>query len=151
MINHIQTLCVGIGDGACYALSLIKVAEWFLARDLDALRAISEATEKKITVDGKETRVIKFNWATPTDNEAMYVNSPAGFLRMLTGRNWTVRREDATYKSANPKEYIINSWGISSAEGAPRHFTFDADDTLYKSPLRTNGKLISVRVCRLED
>jgi len=141
MIRHIQTLCIGIGDGACYALSLIKVAERFLARDLDALRAIDEAIEKKI---------IKFNWGTPTDNEAMYVNTPAGFLRMLTGRNWTVRREDAAYKTENPKEYIINSWGISNAEGAPRHFTFNADDTLYKSPLRTNGKLISVRVCRLE-
>jgi len=151
MLKHIQTLCIGVGDGACYALSLTKVAERFLARDLDVLRAISEATEKKITIDDKEVKIIKFNWLAPTDNEAMYVNSPAGFLKMLTGRNWAVRREDATYKTDNPKEYIINSWGMSNAEGAPRHFTFDTDDTLYKSPLRTNGKLISVRVCRVED
>jgi len=150
MIQHIQTLCIGIGDGACYALSLIKVAERFLARDLDVLRAISEAIEKKIIVDGKETTIIKFNWGTPTDNVAMYVNSPAEFLKMLTGRNWTWRREDATYKTENPKEYVINSWGMSNAEGAPRHFTFGQDDTLFVSPLRTKGKLISVRVCRVE-
>jgi len=141
MIQHIQSLCMGIGDGACYALSLLKVAESFLGREIDVLHSIYETIEKKI---------IKFNWNDPTDNVSMFVNNPAEFLQMLTMRKWTVRREDATYIKKD-KEYIINSWGLSDREGAMRHFTFGVDDTLYTSPLRTNGKLISVRVCRLED
>jgi len=140
MIRHIQTLCMGVGDGACYALSLIKVAEKFLGCELDVLKIINEAIEKNI---------IKFNWGTPTDNVAMFVNNPAEFLQMLTGQKWAVRREDATYKKYSDMEYVINSWGLSDREGAMRHFTFGTDDTLYASPLRINGKLISVRVCRL--
>jgi len=143
MIKHVQTLCMGIGDGACYALSLLKVAEKFTGHDINVLMAIYSAIERKI---------IKFNWEDPTDNVSMFVNDPAEFLQMLTGRRWTVRREDAGYIPLNfAREYIINSWGLSDREGAMRHFTFGGDDTLYTSPLRTNGKLISVRVCRLEN
>jgi len=141
MIKNIQTLCIGVGDGACYALSLLKVAEMYLGCELDVLKCVNDAITNK---------VIKFNWGTPTDNEAMYVNNPAEFLKTLTGRKWTVRKEGAAYNRKD-KEYVINSWGKSDAEGAPRHFTFAGDDTLYISPLRTNGKLISVRVCKLED
>jgi len=140
MIRHIQTLCIGVGDGACYALSLFKVAESFLGCEMDVLQCIYNAIEKKI---------IKFNWGSPKDDVSMYVNNPAEFLQMLTGRKWSVRREDATYRHKD-REYVINSWGLSDREGAPRHFTFGDDDTLYTSPLRTNGKIISVRVCRLE-
>jgi len=142
MIQHIQSLCMGIGDGACYALSLLKVAEKFTGHEIDVLNAIYNAIEKKI---------IKFNWGDPTDNISMYVDSPPEFLKMLTGRKWTVRREDASYSMYNVNEYVINSWGINDREGAMRHFTFGSDDTLFKSPLRTNGKLISVRVCKLEN
>jgi len=140
MLKHVQTLCIGVGDGACYALSLIKVAEMYLGCELDVLKCVNDAIEKKI---------IKFNWVSPTDNVAMYVNDPAEFLKTLTGRKWTVRREDAAYNK-KAKEYVINSWGKSDKGSEPRHFTF-GDDTLYISPLRTNGRIISVRVCKLED
>lgn len=140
MIKNPQTMCVGIGDAGCYAISLVQVAEKFTKKEIDLLKVIWLAQTENL---------IKFNYANPRASDNMYVVNPALFLEKMTGKKWTVTRENADYKPKHHGEYVIKSWGKDDKEGSMRHFTFDDNDPLYYSPLRTGGKLISVRVCRL--
>jgi len=81
------------------------------------------------------------------------MSNPAKFLSLLTGKQFTVRKEDSLYKPITG-EYVVNLYSADSLydnndyidDKDPKHFAMDNYNSLQHSRCVTEGKIIGKRV-----
>jgi len=79
--------------------------------------------------------------------------NPAKFLSLLTGKQFTVRKESASYIPGKG-EYVVNLYSADSLydnndyidDKDPQHFALDDYNSLQYSRCVTEGKIIGKRV-----
>jgi hypothetical protein len=137
----IQTFLQEAGEAACYALSIIKIAEEARGTELPCVESL---------LRGVDRGYIAYNWTDPTDNDNFYVRDPAGFLSDLTGRDCTVRvidlpHEVAAWRPAD-NEYTVQCWQREKTGYVVTHFRRPTWDSLLSSATVRQGRLVSLRV-----
>lgn len=134
----IQTFLAEAGESACYALSIIRIAELYTRREFDPLLALQR---------GIDVGHIKYNPADTNDNDNFYVERPDDFLGLLTGELWAVTKEAADYK---PKltDWVVQRWERSRPAGVTSHFRLPDWDSLIGSQTVKFGKVASLRIFR---
>lgn len=140
MVKYAQTLCKGIGDGGCYFLALVQVAEKYKKTTFDVL-AIAELAIKE--------GIMTFDYKKPLDDTAFYVKDPALLLEKMTGQKWQVVREDRPNQPVMPREYVIDRYKRVHGSNTYYHFVFNGQDTLATSPTRELGEKSGTRVCKV--
>lgn len=134
--EKIQSFMISVGNYACYALSIIKIAEEVNNSHIDVIVALESAIEKGY---------IYFNVDNYSDDNNFYVERPEKFLSHLTGDIWIVRHDKADYK---PKDHekIVQRWERKSTGKTISHFRLPEWDSLENSQTVQFGKIASVRV-----
>lgn len=134
----IQSFLKAAGYSACLALCYATVAEEDANKSVDPLAALLAGTAQEM---------IRFDWNDPESNNNFLVDKPEDYLKMLTGHEWTVRKESPDYI---PKqgEYLIEDWQRIDAKGATiDHFKRPAWNSLVRSECVRVGKIVGYRVC----
>jgi hypothetical protein len=134
MIQGIQTFFEEAGKAACYALSIVNIAEEVLGRQVDACTALLEGVAKGF-----------IRYAPFEDPDNFFVDRPAEFLEYLTGQKWTVRKEAAGYRPAQG-EYVVMRYERQATGMTIGHFRRPGWDSLVTSKCVREGKLVSLRV-----
>jgi hypothetical protein len=137
----IQTFFQEAGQAACYALSIIKIAERITGQIIDPFAAL---------VDGIEKRHIRYNWNNQDDGDNFFVADPAALLSALTGRPVTVRKKTNINRGPAPREYIVQCWERQAVGKTITHFRLPDWDSLKDSLTVKNGRVTSLRVFRVE-
>jgi len=138
MKEAIQTFMAEIGESACYALDIIKIAETYSRREFDPLLALQR---------GIDLGYIKYDPINPNSNDNFYVEEPASFLGLLTGELWSVTKEPADYKWGHD-EFVVERWERTKGQVTISHFRLPSWDSLFNSQTVKFGKLASLRVFR---
>ncbi len=141
MMDFIQTFCGEIGESACYALSLIKVAENITGRNYNVIECLDAAITKGY---------IYYNRKDPNDNDNFYVQQPEQFVKMLTGRKLSVRHDAANPIIETDKEYVIQRWERVQTGITTAHFRLPDWDPVFDSQTVKHGRIVSTRVIRLD-
>jgi hypothetical protein len=141
MRNGIQTFLQEAGEAACYALSIIKIAEEVLGKELPCSESLL------MGIDGG---YIHYTWNNPNDNDNFFVKDPAGFLSALTGERVMVRKVEgpqavAAWK-AGKNEYTVQCWQRNRTGQLVTHFRRPEWDSLVSSVTVQQGKLASLRI-----
>lgn len=143
--KYIQSFFSSAGKNGCNALCIIGLAN-------DYLKSKNEGCWNEIDAlaDGIERKYIDFNQNNYDDDNNFYVRDGAGFLSYLTGRTWTMRKEDAEYQ-LKQNEYEILFWSLSDQNSIRGigHFTLPGRNTLQNSKTVSQGKVYSKRVYSL--
>ena len=134
----IQSFFEAAGENACYAFCIGKLAEQFLAKELDPL---------KLLLDGIERGYIAYKWLQPHDANNFFVLGPDSFLSYLTGIHWTVTKESPSYQP-KPGELVVNYWEYSSTGRVIGHFALPNWNSLIDSQTVAKGQIVSKRVFR---
>jgi len=108
-----------IGSFGCYFLCLLKR----FGKELDAIRWY-----KKFLDEG----IIRAD---------CYIKRPEELVRELSGKKWTVRFGEASYKPEKD-EFVVLHWSKDKME----HFTLEDWDPLGNSLTRASGHVDSVRI-----
>jgi len=132
----IQSYFQAAGEAACYALSIIKLAEQISGLPLDPYQSL---------LAGTNSGCVTYNKENPADPDNFYVADPEGFLRRLAGVTATVRKEAADYRPA-PDEYIIQCWERQVTGKTITHFRLPDWDSLADSQTVKYGRIASLRV-----
>ena len=141
MRQGIQTFFSEAGEAACYGFALGNVAEEYLKSEIDPDRAL---------MAGIEEGFIHYSWDNPDDSDNFYVDHPEGFLKYLTGRKWTVRKEGPDYQP-KPGEYLIQRYERTQTGQVIGHFRRPNWDSLVNSVTVRCGQIVSTRVCALAE
>lgn len=138
MSFYSQSFYLAAGNYGCYALQLVNLAREYTGEPLDDTTAL---------LMGIHAAYITFNFADYTNGDNFYVQNPTGFLKLLTGKKWVVRKEDGDYK-LKKGEYAINFWAktAANAEKGVGHFDTETYHTLQNSQTIAKGKIYSKRV-----
>jgi len=133
-----------VGESACYALSIIALAEPFARRPYtvgDVALILEDAITKKN---------IYYNEKNCNDPDNFLVQRPDLMLRDLVGGTWTVRKvtENVASFIASPDELVIYQYRRKTPKGVFYHFCTPTYDPLGDSLTRTQGELYSLRVFR---
>lgn len=120
-------------------LSLIDIAEEFLGTKIDKMKAIENAILGHF---------VYFNFENYDDENNFYVTSPEFILKMLTGKKWSVRKENADYVKKDD-EFVVEFW--SKNFGKSGHFARieKGFNSLQSSLSVKNGKIHSFRVFKV--
>lgn len=135
MIEARQKLMATMGDTGCYFLSIIRAAEKLTDKRIDAIDAYIYCHNRA--------------WL----GSDCFVHEPASIMSYLTLTNWTMSKEDVTYKP-QPGEVVIYRYERTTTLKTYGHFVLAGDDgTIDYDPLGNsqtvmNGKLVSMRVFR---
>lgn len=141
--NGMQQFIECVGKAGCLALCLVDVAEEFLERnggkaEIDAVSSIMRACGKGY---------IYFNWNNFYDNNNMYVQYPALFLEMMTGKKWSYRHESLSYQPKQ-NEFAITRYERNATGKTTGHFQRDDIFEPIKDSLTVKyGKPVSLRIC----
>lgn len=137
-MKYFQSFCKSIGDYGCYLLCLIDVAEEYLGKELDKIDVIEKSIDRGY---------VTFNRDNYADSDNFYVKEPCEIMKMITGKNWEVRKEDWFY-TPSKGEYVIEFWSINTYQGhfARMHKNFNS---LQKSNNVEKGKINSYRVLKI--
>jgi hypothetical protein len=137
----IQTFLQEAGEAACYALSIIKIAEEVLGKELPCAESLLLGVEKGF---------ISYRWDDPEDSSNFYVKEPAAFLSALTGRGCAVRVIDGPGEAEawrpGEHEYTVQCWQRKKTGYVVTHFRRPQWDSLIKSATVAQGSLVSLRV-----
>lgn len=133
-----------VGESACYALSIIAIAESFARRPW-TIGDISLFLERAIT-----KKQIYYNEKDSNDPDNFLVQRPDLMLQDLIGGAWTVRKvtENVASFSASPDELVIYQYRRKTPKGVFYHFCTPTYDPLGDSLTRRQGELYSLRVFR---
>jgi len=134
----IQTFLDSAGDAACYALTIIKIAEREIGGHIDVVSALE---------DGIERGFIRFNWENHDDGDNFFIDFPDAFLELLTGGPWSVHYGPADYQ-ARPGEYVVLRYERKTTSGTYSHFRLSDWDSLADSQTVKYGQVVSTRVFR---
>ena len=137
----IQTFFKDAGEASCYALCIIKLAERITGKHIEPIDAL---------LKGIEPRSIYYNYKAPDDPNNFFVNDPAAFLRLLTGKRVTVRKSDDTNYMPGLNEYIVERWERPTPKMIYSHFKLPDWDSLRNSQTVKLGKRVSLRIFRVE-
>jgi hypothetical protein len=141
MREGIQTFLREAGEAACYALSIIKIAEEVLGKELPCAESL---------LRGVEGGFISYNWNDGEDSSNFFVTRPAEFLSALTGKRCAVRvvkdPEEVRNWKAEGNEYTVQCWQREKTGYVVTHFRRPAWDSLTSSVTVREGKLVSLRV-----
>ena len=134
-----QSFYKSAGAYACYALCLIDVAEQYLGVTL------SKDTSLECCI---KYEYIYFNKKNYDDPDNFFVKRPEKVLECLTGKRWTVTKQDASYKP-KPDEFAIEFWSYN--DGKTGHFarTKNGFNSLQYSKSVREGKIVSYRICKV--
>ena len=138
MKDNIQFFLKEAGQSACYTLCLIRVAEKYLKKDLDVVKAMQIGIEK---------RCIDYKDGDTEYEDNFYVRCPETFLFYLTGVHWEVRKETYPY-NARKGEYVINRYERQRTGCISAHFEMDDFHPIANSLTVKYGRIASVRVLR---
>lgn len=135
---YAQSFYLSVGNYGCYALQLVNLARTYTGEPLDDTTAL---------LTGIHAGYLTFDFANYSNQEAFYVQDPCGFLKLLTGKSWTVRKTSASYK-LKEGEYAINFYAKSKADADKGigHFDVETYHTLQNSQTIAKGKIYSKRV-----
>ena len=134
-MKYEQSFCKAIGEYGCYALCIINIAEEITQEKYDKLRMIEI---------GIERGMIEWHEDNYAHKDNLYVIKPASFLSLLTGRQFTVRKETDILYKPKADEYIVERWERNGYGHFAR--TRDGYNSLQDSKCVTLGKLASLRV-----
>lgn len=137
--NGIQDMLAEAGESACYALCLIDVAVEHTQKHIDVLSAL---------ISGIERGYIHYDWDNREDEDNFFVSDPAAFLAMMTGKKWSVTKQQPGYVLRGG-EYKINRWERVSTGKIIGHFQRDDFDPLAHSVTVRRGRIVSLRICRV--
>lgn len=139
-MRAVQKDLEAIGDTGCYFLSIVEAANRF----------------SKVEVDIYKTYKTSIAHGWMEDN--CYVKDPAKIMCLLTGKQWSVTKEDKLYKAA-PGEVVILRYERTVTRAMKQevmgHFVLSASDgSIAYDPYGSSetvrsGRLISKRVFRL--
>ena len=138
MKQGIQTFLAEAGEAACYALDIIRIAELHLGKELDALIELDAGI-----ING----YIYYNQNNSNDNRNFFVENPAAFLQMMTGAEWEVTKQSATYLPRQ-NEYVVDRWERVKTGTVIGHFRLPDWDSLANSKTVEYGTIVSKRVFR---
>jgi hypothetical protein len=138
MKQGVQDEIAMIGNEGCYALALVRVAELSDGAIIGFDTAAADAVADVLT--GVRDGFIKSD---------MTVLDAAGFLKHLTGLDWTKEYKDSGYE---PKEgdYLLAEW--FNKRTGKTHFTLafpEKWDGLKDSVTVKEGVVRSYRLCRI--
>lgn len=136
----IQTFLQEAGEAACYALSIIKIAEEVLDKELPVVESL---------LIGIDKGYIHYTWDNPNDNDNFFVSEPALFLSELIGRQVRIRRIEGAEVAnwhAKDNEYTVQCWQRNKTGTVITHFRRPTWDSLVNSVTVRLGKLVSLRV-----
>jgi hypothetical protein len=139
MRQGIQIFLQEAGEAACYALTIIKLAEDLIGKHIDIVDALEKGTDAKY---------IYYNAKNMNDNNNFYVEKPDLFLTMLTNKKCTVSHVPVEYK-AQKNEYLIDRWERVTTRGTMSHFRLPEWDCYPGSPTVTQGKIVSRRCFKI--
>lgn len=147
MKDDVQNLFAEIGEAGCYALCLCSVAEEYFQRndrafELDVHKAIQLGIEKKC---------IYYNHNDKNDNDNMYVNYPELFLFYLTGKHWSVTKVDSSYAIKSDNEFLVDRYERIKTGAVIGHFERKNFKPIKNSLTVQYGKLVSRRLCKVND
>ena len=134
----VQTFCQEIGEAACYALQLMRVAELRTGKSFRVLESLQSLID---------AGYIYYNKNNQNDNDNFFVKNPEACVTYLTGQKCIVRHDAADYK-AGPNEYVIERWDRKTTKGAYSHFTSASWDSLADSQTVKYGTKVSTRVVK---
>lgn len=138
-MKYEQSLCMSIGNTACYVFSLINIAEEYLGTTIDKFFAI----EKII-----ENHYVKFNSTNYLDKGNFYVLDPCKILKLLTKKNWSVQKIHAPYKIKDD-EYAVEFWSMDKGETGHFCRTYRNYNSLQYSKNVSEGELWSYRIFKV--
>ena len=139
-VKYPQSFCTSIGEYGCYMLCLIDIAEEYTGRHFDMIEVAREGIDKGY---------IEFHEDNYKNSNNFYVEKPDLFLKMLTGKTWSVRKVfDNNYKPKE-NEYVIERW----ARNGYAHFarTWKNFNSLQDSKCVTLGSIESLRVLTVNE
>ena len=136
MIRGVQSFMAAAGDTACYALCIVWIAEIENNRDIDPVRAM---------LDGIREGYIRFNWDDMSDGWNFYIDWPAQFLRMMTGKRWDIRHDAHDYRK-RLGEHVVQRWERETTDRTFSHFRLPDWDPLINSQTVRYGRIVSTRV-----
>ena len=133
-----------VGESACYALSIIALAEPFARRPYsigDVALFLENAILKK---------QIHYDPHNPNDPSNFLVEAPGDFLADLIGGAWEVKKitENPSSYVPSDNELVIYRYKRTTPKGVYYHFCTKTFDPLGESLTRTQGELDALRVFR---
>ena len=137
MIKNIQTFCQEIGESACYALSIIHIAELVTGKYYNILELLNAGIMRKY---------IRYNANDPNDDNNFFVDYPAEFLSMIIARPVSMKKVDGEIYYPRKNEYVIDRWERKRTGCTTGHFRMADWDSLFDSQTVKYGKIVSHRV-----
>ena len=140
MIKYIQSFCESLGNYGCYFFCLIDIAKRVTGREYNVIE-VAEYCIKQ--------HWIEFNFNNYKDSNNFFIQNPTIILEYLTGLDWSVKKETASYKKMDG-DYIVELW---LAPGYDGHFArLESDyNSLQRSFNIEKGKIVSYRVFKILD
>lgn len=143
VMRYAQLFFKRAGGTSCYADCIIRLASK-ITKTEPTLTYYASCFEK-----GIDAGYIRFNQKNYLQGDNFYVEKPAEFLSLLTGKRFTVSHEPASYR---PKEgeWYVNFWAktVQQGKNGTGHFCLEDYDPLDKSVTRLSGLVYSRRVFR---
>jgi hypothetical protein len=127
MTEYRQKIMEILGRDGCYFLSLVRLAENITGKRIDAIPVYLEAIERQFM-----------------DADCFLVQ-PHRVLEIMTGKRWTVRKEDRRYQ-VQPGELEVLRYERTVGRTTIGHFVLPDYDPLGKSLTVQNGYLVSKRI-----
>jgi hypothetical protein len=131
-----QKLMLTLGDGGCYFLSIVHIAEDLLQRRLDAVVLFIEAIDRKYC------------------RENCYILKPDALISMIyDDREWLVRKEGPFYLCENNEFEVLRFEWPTPAKIYSHFVVGDGKGHIHWDPLGDsntvrNGELVSKRIFR---
>jgi hypothetical protein len=142
--DGIQQFLQECGESACYALSLISVAQEYL----ESIKSSVCLDIVKSLYDACDVGYIYFNPNNFEDNDNLFVKNPELFLKQMTNKIWTItKNEDINYQKKD-NEYLVQRYERIKTGSIIAHFQRDTIFYPIKDSLTVKyGKLVSLRIC----
>ena len=138
MIQGIQNFLEEAGEAGCYVLSLASVAVEAERLEVDIV---------SVMLRGVSAGFIHYNSLDSNDNDNFFVNDPSGFLGLMTGHQWEVRKEGPQY-CPSFGEYEIDRWERVKTGHTSGHFNRPNWEPYIGSLTVKYGAIVSKRICK---
>lgn len=131
-----QKIMLTLGEGGCYVLVMVHVAEDLSGHRIDAVKAYLDLVRVGIL------------------REDGYVNDPSAVMEVLAGGQWSVRKEGANYSPGN-REFEILRFERPTPAMIYSHFVLGDGqgrvkyDPLGNSQTVAGGELVSKRILKM--
>jgi len=131
-----QKIMLTLGEGGCYFLSMVRLAEDLLGKRIDAVLEFQKCVAMNLC------------------REDCYIYDPAAIMHQLYGGDWRARKEDADYEPIDG-EFEILRFERSTPARIYSHFVLGSNkgeveyDPLGNSNTVAHGQLVSKRILRL--